>query len=405
VIAKIMMAAFCALAVTAHAADVNYPALKGIDLTPAVNYLKRYVRVTSHPVYTWNWFNAKGHSDMWAGNFAADDGMGLTHVQNSIPLFWNSYCTGDGGKDPADCPHNKKSLDYGGGNTYGPGLYLALDPAITQEFGVDKGADWVLLQVKLPKGTRLINTMSSISNHTPPQAVMDVFIKLGCEVHWSNALDSLLALTGDRNSSSTPAACLLGVRKIFKDILKIDGFVYPYEAITYPECGNADNHAVAIVMTSDRVFDNPASGAEVLAFNNKSTDHVEDRVRITSMFLYAVQMNADKMYDKIALYNISRAGFPGHPGKDVYTIAPQDGGKYTAELCPRTGDMDCDHNVDVPASFMQAFPTTLSGKYPTPGYEGEGPMWPDLDGQPTTPDLKAWITKNLFSCAQPSDYQ
>jgi hypothetical protein len=127
---------------------------------------------------------------------------------------------------------NWKEFGHASGPTYfGPGLYTAIDPLISRDFGGD-GAKWTLIQVTLPKGSRVVSLRE---DGIKPGPKIDSILKyLGCNtIVFQNAFYGTLAGRAPLNhwlvaKSQNSDLCHSAIQKIFAEALDLDAFEYAY---------------------------------------------------------------------------------------------------------------------------------------------------------------------------------
>jgi hypothetical protein len=287
------------------------------DDRPLKEFLDSKIKELKEPIYVWHWYNARGRNPIWTEKISAHDRAGFNHFEHMSSLFFQTFCTNEKTQDPSDCTRTD-SLSHGIGNMYGPGLYVATDPVATANYGGGNG--WVLLQIRLPKGFRYFD-LKHDGFATLPQNVTDVLRPYNCgDFHNSPSLDSLLAIgrySFGSSYSNYSSQCVLKVRAILKDHVRMDGFSYSYNASTFEQCKQggwySHDHAAAFVLTSTR----GVTANHVRVFNSQTTDAFSDRVRIQTLFYYVdIKAIGISKFKAIALHDIrmSQANAPANQG-------------------------------------------------------------------------------------------
>jgi hypothetical protein len=400
---KLIVALFLVTSAIAHAdTQANYPALKGVDLSSAIRFFKPFVKTLKQPIYLWSWFDARGRNPIWTSNVPASDSIAADHVASASRLYWQSFCTGDSSQDPSDCQVDQTRMQFGSGNMYGPGFYAAVDPVTTSDYGNPSQGNWVLLQIKLPVGFKIVDYVAAY-NTSMPSDVEQTLQTLGCPFSGYSFYESVFALN---RSGRSYGKCSLAMRYIFRDVLQIDAFDYSYQGTLFPEC-KVQNHETAFVITNDEAFDSwshrGATQAEVKVFNKMTTDAREDRVRIQSFFYKAESKDTSSDTYKIQNYYAAN-GIPGHPNSYVLNM---DMSQMLMTVCPQnaTAIEQCTKNMAIDSSILQAPAKTLISKSAPPqDWDGGGLLWDDLDGVPRDANLDKFITDDLFRCSRPSDF-
>jgi hypothetical protein len=406
------------------------------------DFMSNYVYQISQPVYVWNWFNANGHDKIWTSKLSATSSAGYDHLVSGASKYWESLCGKDTSLNPPDCPKTPSSdIALGTGNSYGPGLYFALDPVATRSYGGGQNTGWVLMQLHLPKGL-LVMDLSRDGNQQAPLKVQRAMIALGCpkemiaagQMQFGNfffGMNNYNATNGFTDSSgkhiAIPDQCILSVRKILKDDLQIDAFVYGYSSTEFKECdqpvspqyydqesGNNPNRSAAMVLLNAKKF----TAQDVRVFNAQTPDDKEDRLRIETLFYKADVESKTVRYKNYFGAN----GIPGYPGYQYsgnYSNCSSDStGKYTCAMqitiCQVNGG-NC-QQIDAPAVPDVTMSAIISAKNPPKvteeyWYSGGQPTlqpgylhWKDLDGVPVDATVNTWIVDNLFGCKADPEY-
>jgi len=360
-----------------------------VDEKPLIDFIEKNVRTLDRSVDMWHWFNAYGRNPLWSSHFQSDDPATWRHFDYMARLFFQNFCVTDGTPNPPDCAG--ANIRFGTGNAYGPGLYVLADPVGTASYGYGSYGGWAVLQIRLPVGFRYLNADDYTSFSPEAQTVLQA---LGCSSGVS--IGSLLSV--GRYKDSYGSQCVLAIRRILKDEIKLDGISYAYSAASFKDCKpsaeSKENHAHAFVLTSSRGI----GAADVRIFNAQTTDAIEDRARIETLFYLA------QMFGASALKFLPNV--PGYPGYK-FDSAKQScsyftDGKYTCQLMIRicsADHSDCQtipepEDLDLTQIQMSAknAPSNHSVTY------SNSLLWPDLEGRPLTGEMSKWIKNHLYGC-------
>ena len=315
-------------------------------------------------------------------------------------LFFQTFCTKDNSLNPPDCT-NPNTLSYGTSNMYGPGLYASTDPVATAKYG--SGAGWVLLQIRLPKGFRYFDLKNGYVNL--PQPAIDVLHSYGCGNIYGSSfyLDSLLAI-GRNTYSGSPYSgsyssysnqCVLKVRQLLKDYVKMDGFIYSYSASTFEQCSQSYGHQAAFVLTSSR----GVSASHVRVFNSQTDDNFKDRLRIQTLFYYA-DIKSRGMYRFMT--------FPKYPGyKFSQTVARYTNEKYEEMLRLCVGGsygspcVEISKPPEIGLHDLRMSPENAPDNMGL-GYDyqtsSNSLLWTDMQGAALDFQAGSWLPNYLFGC-------
>ena len=377
-------------ATSANAQVLPGPGGKQVDVSPLVKYLKENTHVLTKPVQLYSYFQSGGD---WQRAFSSDDPTGYRTAVNGSKSYWANQG------------------DDGGGNMYGRGLYVAVDPVATRSYG---GIEWVLLRMEAPAGFRYLNVTSPTQNGAPE--IEQIIVDLGCKLDIStgingrpsngNAFGNLAGLMGNKPGSAPE--CIAALKKILDGELRIDAFSYSYAGSSFAACeanGNSQQRTSALVITSDRWL----SRDRVRIFNRSSSDAADERLRIESLFYKTIY--DDVAADKTSLplqayaYRSMKAAYPQQKFSTGFKFNPE---KRTSQLeiklCPPgisdQFDPSC-ASVPVPKPDL-TYPMTISESTPSeamdPSSYGARIMWRDHEGKSTDPLIDPWIQSSLFGC-------
>lgn len=384
--------------------NMRLPASNTIESSQKViaEFLSQYVHVLDVPVYVYNWSDAKYRDPSWQDRFASDDARGYEALLASSQIFYKNQGKNDGG------------------DNFGKGLYLALDPVSTQNYG---GDSWLLMQLRLGKGFRFLNLVKDNAVHAS-DSVIQALKEIECPGNWNQGsfLTSIFAA-----KVGVSEKCIGAINWILDTELKLDGFLYPYASSKFSECPQPDPGAPfathsdrngAFIVISSKSFD-PSS---VQIFNTKSVDDFANRLRIETLF-YKVARNrvSDPGYialtDSYYLAFLQNYASPEHPGLVYKTMIMKDPGNlqtYRAVFCPREETQNffapsC-VQIDLPRPPVPDYPTKISESMPPIASsnmntaESAHLLWPDLEGKMTDNATESWIKLNLFGCAANFQY-
>jgi hypothetical protein len=338
------------LVVSSSALSIEYKSSNPMPATPeelekataasaedVVQILSHFVYELPRPYYVWNWFNATGRWDGWtSSSLTPDSPDGFDHLQKGIKRYWQELCITDkvlnelksrefpnlNINDPLlkslNAPDCEENPDLGKpGQMMGPGFYVAVDPFATEDFGRANYNDkstypgWVLTQIQLPKGFRVMDSMKDWAPF--PIGVQKYFSNLGCRITRVDDLERLTSV-GRINYFPSSPLCRATVRKLMKDVLKVDAVMYDYLATFFPPtvCRGTQEmtpteetkiidgylgpfHYRSMVITN---ASNLLKPEHVKVFNEKTTGEKENRKMIQLIFDYAAayKNSEDKKY-------------------------------------------------------------------------------------------------------------
>ncbi len=313
------------------------------EITNLTQQLEPLVQELNRGYFVWHWL--KGY-ERWEEKLDAFDSLGSEYVREKAGYYFASLCPGGYVLPDESSPVSEKLLATlecvgpqkvsGQANLYGPGLYVAPDPALTKSYG--GGANFGLIQIYLPEGFRILDLVNL--NRDSPE-LSRTLSRLGCGVTTLRDLMRISSLNPNRPDKT----CQLAVRKVLKEALKLDGFVYSYNGVTnFPSCPAATDKASvngaivpfdrtgAFVITSFEKLGKDSGSIKV--FNLKSDDATVDRRRIQTLIMAA------------------------------------------------RGPVSDDRKIEGSESLV----------------------WPDLDGQSVFPAIEGWMKENIYGCSDSVPY-
>lgn len=243
----------CFLTPITSQAGANQPVMfKGVDISAAIAFYSKQVSVLTSSVSIYNW--SEDPND--------DDSSQSQRAQLWAKTFWSQYGSAKNGTE----------------NTYGNGLYAALDPVVTTAYGGIESTGWLLLEMKLPVGFRFLDLRAL---QAVPSNVQTILTKFNCD-----SVDAGFAHGGfdvDKN-------CQGLIRTLFKDQIKIDGFAYAYGSWTFDGCVNDDYESYRAFVITGSDWMRPEL---INYYTVKTTKNRANRTMIQSLFLNAPSANPE----------------------------------------------------------------------------------------------------------------
>lgn len=318
------------------------------------DFLSGYVHELKSSFYVWNWFSPSPASTPWLGPLSASSPLGFERVSATSRRYWRGFCTKDASLNPADCevPQMRASDTE---LRFGPGLYTAFDPVASAEFG--GSPSWVLIQIKIPVGFRVFDMRMKELTRVPDE-VRSALANYQCPTKWAKVAGLFEFPEASRAYWKTQLKpgppdehmgerCVLAIRQILKDDLKVDGVIYSYASTDFRECrfDGAENplRQGALIIASA----NGITATDIRVFNSQTTAEMAERRRIQTMFY--------------------KASSPERDFSAAFTMSDQ----------------------NAPASI----PIELRVDRQKPQL-----LWSDLNGQTIDLDLKDWMRSNLPGC-------
>ncbi len=356
-------------ATSAHA-DSQPPKyeLDGVDITAFVNYFSSQVRTLNKSVTVYNWSPSASSDPFWKTNYDPKDPRLLATARDLSQVFWNNY----GGTDS----------DY---NNYGYGLYTSVDVVATRSYGGYGSSDWLLLEMQLPQGFRVLDFTSGV--HGSDMAALVTTKVIGAKFNCLY-VDSAERLFYHGGSSLDPA-CKKLVRKVFQDILKIDGFAYSYGHTPFKACGDNNNsyHAGAFVITRPDWI----RSEYIKFYTQTSSFDLEGRTRIQTLL-----MNEDQDISKIHSRMVSEIAsylkmLPGTYIKDIKSECVDSSCWITANFC--------DLKDQCRQINLSSVPRPGGPLISAVGARDHHLLWSDLEGKPKSTTANPWLKENAFGCS------
>jgi hypothetical protein len=345
--------------------------LDGKDITAFVKDMGKTVTVLQKSSVIYHWSPSNG-----AGQDAA-----YTWAKEWARSFWVSF-----GHD-------------GSGSMYGAGLYAAVDPVASVDFG--GGIDnWLLLEMNLPVGLKIVDLVDvAISLGSGQLKFSKESLETLNDFKCPNYQNDFNKLFQDGNFG-TSISCQNLLKKVFQDILKIDGFAYGYGKTNFKECTNyAGNNFKAFVITNDSWI----TANNTHFYTKDSRENIDNRIMIQTLFLKATE--DDSSLTSGSTKSEILAGIANY--LDANPDAEFQGSKVTCDADACT----------FKAQFCSAdkFHTTCKddvvlGSMPRPGgslittkeaskfRNYPQLLWSDLEGKPKASTVSDWLKKNIYEC-------
>ncbi len=378
------------------------------DLKLAEKYFERYIYELEQPILVYNWSPAALKLK------SATDPMAYKYVASSTRTYWQAQ-------------NNVDEDD----NMYGRGLYAALDPVATRSYGKWSGT-WVLLEMQLPKGFRMLD-LNRDGQNSFPERIQSILRSVNCPINW----DDKQGMFSNLMSPKVPkidAQCMALIKHIFQKTHAIDGFAYGYNSTSFMECQdpsleqtNAEEgyyggsqrkmRSTAFVITGS----NWLRPELVKLYTPATRDAITERKRILSLF-YRSQ------YDNVMMQvqtpegaaswaqNEAARGLDDYRSMNEYGVCNNfvkgQGCLDPIKLCKlnekyETIETEC---ITKPAPPIPVYDTTkmTSANFPDEAWEEnavKGLLWPDLEGANVDVKIGEHISKNFIGCSDAAPYK
>jgi hypothetical protein len=359
--------------------------VNGVNVDALVSFLKLKVHTVEKPFLLYHYFDG-GNNPQWNSVLSTKDPVAFNYVQNGAKIFWDRF-----GADIGD-------------NEFGYGLYFATDPVSTQSFG---GTNWVMVQLEVPLGTKLLDAAVHGSEKLPNET-LQVLSQLKC----SGYFDVRSVLKASVNAPE----CAAALRRIFDDILAIDGFRYAYTAAYLQTCRDAGGdispdgfgakypHGTAVILTAGKSI----LPKHIKIFNAKTVEERKLRIRYASLFYRSASDSTDARADKSMVdgyVNLRKNQLltEAHPGTRVQTRRM--GSARLCEVSTRMGVAPNCFDYEDPKNYQIPFPLKIHPQQTPTGYKAGfdiSPQWTwlDLEGVPTSTDNDAFIRDHFLGCGE-----
>ncbi|MBN8538284.1 MAG: hypothetical protein J0M15_14620 [Deltaproteobacteria bacterium] len=342
----------------------------GKDITKLVEYFATKVKTLKKSVTVFSWSQ---------GGEVGDQSAQLERAKALSHVFWDRFGTN------------------GNSYMYGYGLYTSVDPVTTHSYG--SSDTWVLLELNLPIGFKLLDftydyTLSEnqrLQDNAKASDFDEMKDYFQCESFQN--INSLFENGGERLKSK----CKALVKKIFFEILKIDGFSYSYGETLFKVCQNRNFIGRAIVITGEKWL----KPGFAQFYNAKTIDLKDNRIRIQTLFFDALQSIDPKLsFQAKQVLTDFLTLFPTYKVKGSKSSCRGDQCEVFLTLCET--ETTCKD--------------LAMGTYPRPGgglitsqeamkTQRGKLLWQDLEGLPKSTTTKEWLQKNKFGCTGELPYE
>jgi hypothetical protein len=355
------------LSVTAYGAQMY----QDVDIAPMINHFRKQIVTLNKAVTTYNWVSHGGPNDFWDIERPQNDPALLKMAQTSAEVFWSNYGSKEGSE-----------------NMYGSGLYTAVDPVATYEFG---GEGWRMTQLQFPVGMHVLDLANSATIDDSDSALMnaaeDVEEKFACPR--SAGADPYFTNGG----ASLDPKCRQLINEVFNKNLKIDAFAYGYNETYFKACeqGVYIGSRAFVITRPDWI-----RSEYVHYYTASSRLNEPERLRIQTLFLLAGEEGLDKapLLDLIAKY------FDQYPDRELQgskTVCEGDSCVITVQFCDSKNTCD---QVPLPALPRPGGPMITSEEA-----KRKKLLWEDLVGKPKASTVSTWLKENKFGCSGELPYQ
>ncbi|MBK8201632.1 MAG: hypothetical protein IPK68_04705 [Bdellovibrionales bacterium] len=179
---------------------------------------------------------------------------------------------------------------------YGSGLYTAVDPVVTENYG---GQDWRLTQIRFPIGTRVLDLANpdtvNVKDSVLVNATYEIEEKFGCPR--ASAADPYFVNGG----VSLSEACRSLISEVFNSILQIDAFAYGYGDTSFRACesGMYMGSRAFVVTRADWM-----RSEYVHYYTKNSRLNEEERLRIQTLLSWQVKKESTRSCYSTSSLNI-----------------------------------------------------------------------------------------------------
>lgn len=241
-----------------------------------VKFYSLSISQTIQPYLVYHWFSSQGRNEIWKSDLSAFSSAGWHRFVNGANKHWKTFCPKTGlnvevnGYTVNDCEYFEDN--YGKYGMAGSGLYAAIDPNYTRSYG-GAGDGWVLMQIQIPKKFRIIDA-DDLNNNYAAEFYSQVS-KLDSQA--KAILQRMPNFNTKIYYTMDPSKGVV-VRKILKDILKVDALIYGYGSSILNYVVSSYANKAFVFLSSDRM-----SPADIKVFNSKTTDATQDRSVISKV--------------------------------------------------------------------------------------------------------------------------
>lgn len=336
---------------------------QGEDISSVIETFRPYMHTLKKPVVTFN----------WSQNRSLGEGIeSLNQIKQSAELFWQKYEV----KDLAN-------------NDVGIGLYAALDPVISSQYGGDTG-NWRLTQITMPVGFKFFDmALGERRDFKSSEEFKNILEKFECR-HF----DTTGAFFRDHASGIESEKCLQLGRFVFQNYFKIDGFSYKYKRSSFYACSFEKPTGFissAIVFTTGHWM----SPKNVQFFTQDTLDRKTERMLIQSQFFRSKALQAEEVTDLK-----TRKSILNH-------VRPVDGVSVFDNPTVLCGDKKCSAQtqkmsegelIGNPYRYLEFDRNSQAEVLDSANIESKvGFLWPDLEGSNVAP-TDQWIRNSQYAC-------
>lgn len=343
-----------------------------VDITPVVNLFSKNVKSLTKEVKVFHWDNSAR---------SGTNSRNLMTLKQMSEIYWKKY--GNNGE----------------GSMLGDGLYLAIDPIITNGYGLSP--NWSLLTLNLPVGLTIldIDELESIINYNNTDERTLSIIKSLSNFNCNSF--SRLSEFFYGAGATQPPECQNLIKYIFINVFKIDIIAYSYFQANNYTC--TSYFQKAFILTNARWIQ-----AGMYQFYNKNSQHNKtERIEIQSLFLY----EKDKSYYLGKDFNSRRAikdklkeVLLQNPNKSItnsFTECSSENCKLKIKLCEENQqncedltliEFDKSNNTKITselASFARRRQQSIDDSYL---------VWKGLDGESLSTNTDQWAKESIFGC-------
>lgn len=333
--------------------------LAGVNITPLVKFLEERVVTLKKPVFIYNW--------------SPNGKMSEADIQRFAPAssrtFWQMY-------------GNSKGVD----NMYGSGLYGAVDPVLTASYGGYDKESWLLVEMELPAGFKLLDVALFLTNPLTKgisEEAKKVAEAFDCPINGGE--DKWFQSGG----AATSPKCQQLVKKIYQEIIKIDGFAYSYGRTAFRECTEYEGYKAFVI--TDSKWMTPKL---VRPFTSKTATNLEERIRIQTIFLKALGESPNMTKETLKPIGEYLAKNPTSNIKGSKTVCANDTCIITVNFCDAKNV--CEY-LSLPP-LARPGGALITSREASKGTVFQTLLWPDLEGQPKSKTISAWIKENTYKC-------
>lgn len=327
------------------------------SLAPVIEHMRTRIRLTTKSIQMYSWSQASN---------LANDPEAFKKLSSQAQIFWNNY------GQP-----NRKYYEYGAG------YYWATDPYSSIQFGAGRSPTWLLQNLTLPTGLRVLDLRHSENSDPLPGPVLKILREFKCPEE--TTLEELFSGGGD----TLDPDCQALTRAVFRDILKIDGFFYhyrgaPFVACTFPE---SENPRMAFIMTNSSWM----KADQLKLYNQETKTSKSERILIQSVINKASDRESDFTSEWMKYITLKPNEVNPRIFCDDDRCRLKTNDKEVEFALPEGSETLTTRSA--PATFIAR---KAQGKL-APQRARNLMLWPDLEGEPAVP-TNAWLKENILGC-------